>query len=306
MKNLHRLFMTFILITVNLTLSLLVIGCVEKENPQTYVLTISINGSGTVEPTAGTHTYDKGTVVNLEATPDKGWKFVSWSGDISETTSSATVTMNSDKTIVANFESMIIFEDNFDSETTGANPSKWVVSQPTDTDILIDDTVYFGTSGKSAIMQDDSNTVTPQLSKIIGSQTGTFWYEASVRCAQTNVIEGVLYISNSQAPGVVSGLESIGVSIAFWSDGYIKYIENGASYVWQNIQTYQPDKWYTVSVFVDVPNQKYDIYLDGELKVSGVDFRFPLTSLDRIFFVARAEPPSSTIWIDDVWVIKAS
>lgn len=269
-----------------------------------YVLTISLNGSGTVEPTAGTHAYDIGTVVNLTATPARGWKFVGWSGDIAETTSVSTVTMDSNKTAVANFSSMIIFEDNFDSETTAANPSKWTVVDPSDTDVSIDDTVYFGTSGKSAKMQDNSNTDLPQLYKDIGSQTGTLWYEVSVRCAQTNVIEGVLYISNGKAPGGSSGLEGIGVSITFWSDGYIKYIVSGVPYVWGNIQTYQADKWYTVKVFVDVPKQKYDIYIDGVLKVSDVNFRFPLTSLDRISFVARVEPPSSTLWIDNVLVTK--
>ncbi len=213
--------------------------------------------------------------------------------------------MDSNKTAVANFSSMIIFEDNFDSETTAANPSKWTVGEPLDTDVSIDNAVYFGTSGKSMKMQDNSNTDLPQLYKDIGSQTGTFWYEVSVRCAQTNVIEGVLYISNSQAPGGSSGLEGIGVSITFWSDGYIKYIISGVPYVWGNIQTYQPDKWYTLKVFVDVPKQKYDIYLDGVLKVSGVNFRFPLTSLDRISYVARVEPPSSTLWVDNVLVTKA-
>jgi hypothetical protein len=165
--------------------------------------------------------------------------------------------------------------------------------------------VYFGKEGKSAKMQDNSTTETPQLSKVIGSQNGSFWYEVSVRCGQTNVIEGVLYISNGQASAGASGLENIAVSIAFWSDGIIKYIASGAPYIWADIQPYQAGKWYTLKVFVDIPNKKYDIYLDGALKASGVNFRFPLNSLDRIFFTARAEPPSSVVWIDNVLVTKA-
>ncbi len=67
----------------------------------------------------------------------------------------------------------------------------------------------------------------------------------------------------------------------------------------------EADKWYTLKVFVDVPNKKYDIYLDNVLKVSGVNFRFPLSSLNTISFVARAESPSSTMWIDNVLVTAA-
>ena len=69
----------------------------------TCILTISLNGTGTTDPTAGTRAYDAGTVANLTATPASGWKFDGWTGDITATTSATTVTMNSDKTAVANF-----------------------------------------------------------------------------------------------------------------------------------------------------------------------------------------------------------
>jgi hypothetical protein len=55
----------------------------------------------------GTHTYDAGTVVNLVATPDAGYQFVTWTGNVGtiaddkDTTSS---TMNDDYSITANFE----------------------------------------------------------------------------------------------------------------------------------------------------------------------------------------------------------
>ncbi len=196
----------------------------------------------------------------------------------------------------------VIFSDDFNSETTGANPSKWIAREPNSTDISIDDKVYFGTSGKSAKLQDNSDTERPDIYKVIGIQTGTFWYEAAVRCAQTNQTESLLYISRGEGMAEYGGsVENIAVSLAFWNDGYIKYNDG----MWKDIQTYQADKWYTAKVFVDVPNKKYNLYIDGVLKLTDVNFRYSLTSLDRIFVTTLSIPPSSTIWIDNVSITEA-
>ena len=72
---------------------------------KTYTLVTSVNpqGGGTVTPGG---TYDVGTVVTLTATatitPDR-YRFVRWSGDASGTTSPITITMDSDKNVVAQF-----------------------------------------------------------------------------------------------------------------------------------------------------------------------------------------------------------
>jgi len=71
-------------------------------DPVTYVLTTaavppeggSVSGSGT---------YNSGTVVPVTATPALGWTFTGWSGDLSGTTNPDNVTMNSNKSVTANF-----------------------------------------------------------------------------------------------------------------------------------------------------------------------------------------------------------
>jgi uncharacterized repeat protein (TIGR02543 family) len=50
--------------------------------------------------------YTKGTPVTLEATPSAEYEFVSWSGDASGADPTVTVTMNSDKTVTANFRAV--------------------------------------------------------------------------------------------------------------------------------------------------------------------------------------------------------
>jgi len=68
-----------------------------------YILTVNTTGSGsvTLDPTGGT--YDSGTVVTLTATPNSGFQFAGWSGDLSGATNPATLTMNANKNITANF-----------------------------------------------------------------------------------------------------------------------------------------------------------------------------------------------------------
>jgi uncharacterized repeat protein (TIGR02543 family) len=69
----------------------------------TYFLTITARSGGTTDPSPGTHTYDTGTQVTITATPNSGYQFSNWSGDASGTTNPITITMDSDKSITANF-----------------------------------------------------------------------------------------------------------------------------------------------------------------------------------------------------------
>jgi hypothetical protein len=70
--------------------------------PVYYILTTHVDGNGIVTPTSGS-SYLAGTVVDVEAIPDLDWQFDSWSGDLSGTDNTTTITMNGDKSITATF-----------------------------------------------------------------------------------------------------------------------------------------------------------------------------------------------------------
>ncbi|HEY9049024.1 MAG TPA: InlB B-repeat-containing protein [Ohtaekwangia sp.] len=75
----------------------------QKQSSTTkYTLTITTSPSdgGAV---SGAGSYDAGSVVTLTATPAAGYTFTGWSGDVTGTHASVTVTMNSNKTVTANF-----------------------------------------------------------------------------------------------------------------------------------------------------------------------------------------------------------
>lgn len=68
-----------------------------------YKLTVSTVGSGSLSVNPGESTYAPKTAVTLTATPQTGWSFAGWSGDLTSTDNPATITMNSGKSITATF-----------------------------------------------------------------------------------------------------------------------------------------------------------------------------------------------------------
>lgn len=74
-------------------------------NPASAPYSITINAvNGTVVKNPDQTSYAPGTVVTLTAVPNSLYQFSSWSGDVTGTSNPATVTMNSNKTVTANFE----------------------------------------------------------------------------------------------------------------------------------------------------------------------------------------------------------
>lgn len=75
----------------------------EQPQPGQYILTVTTSGSGavTLDPPGGI--YNSGTQVQLTATPGLSEKFSGWSGDLSGTDNPGAITMDSDKSVQANF-----------------------------------------------------------------------------------------------------------------------------------------------------------------------------------------------------------
>jgi hypothetical protein len=71
-----------------------------------YVLTITVQGSGTVTKTPDQSWYVYSTVVTLTAIPASHWTFDHWAGDLSGNTNPTTITMNGNKSVIANFTFM--------------------------------------------------------------------------------------------------------------------------------------------------------------------------------------------------------
>ncbi|MBM7558066.1 InlB B-repeat-containing protein [Halanaerobacter jeridensis] len=96
----------FYLILALLLLVPIMVGCSDDSGGTTkYTLSIEKEGSGTVEPTEGSHKYKKGTSVPLSASGNGNYYHEEWQGDGISTSQDGTtkVLMNQDRTVKAIF-----------------------------------------------------------------------------------------------------------------------------------------------------------------------------------------------------------
>jgi len=73
--------------------------------PGYHELAIKRQGKGSIDPELGSHTYPEGTAVTITATPDQGWRFECWLGDVEESQNPIIVVMDTDKEVIARFVS---------------------------------------------------------------------------------------------------------------------------------------------------------------------------------------------------------
>ncbi|MEF8874764.1 MAG: NosD domain-containing protein [Candidatus Thermoplasmatota archaeon] len=75
-----------------------------------YDLELSVEGQGTTEPVEGSHTYEHGEELTLQASPEEGWVFSHWSGDVTGDQEEITVTIDRDMNLTAHFVEEPYFE----------------------------------------------------------------------------------------------------------------------------------------------------------------------------------------------------
>jgi hypothetical protein len=84
-----------------LLLALTFLNCTEKEAPKNVTVTSNPVEGGTVAPPSGE--YNSGETVSFSATANSGYEFLNWSGDLSGSDNPASLMVDADKNITANF-----------------------------------------------------------------------------------------------------------------------------------------------------------------------------------------------------------
>src|SRR2546422_11214473 len=90
----------------------------------TYTLSITTVGTGTVAKSPDQPAYDHGTAVQLTATPGTGYHFIGWSGDTTTSTNPVTAAMTGNKSITATFAI------NTDTLTVTSGPNRLAAKNP--------------------------------------------------------------------------------------------------------------------------------------------------------------------------------
>ena len=68
-----------------------------------FVLTLAVEGSGTLNPPVGANSHASGAQVSVTATPEDGWDFDAWQGAATGRANPVTVIMDADQTLTAVF-----------------------------------------------------------------------------------------------------------------------------------------------------------------------------------------------------------
>jgi len=220
--------------------------------PPQYTLTTNVVGQGsiTLNPPGGV--YDAGTVVTLTATPDSGWTFDNWSDDLSGSTNPTTITMNSNKTVTANFSEIgatgtVGYTTVFSSNSTSGYRRAMPFSMP-ENGVITSVTMYHtgGSGGLILAVYDGEGTpqsrlaVTPTttVSGSTGWQTINLTNSVAVSAGETVWLAWV-YQSN---PGIRYQTGSPGryQSSQTWSGGMPDPFGSGSqtSYIYSIYATY--------------------------------------------------------------------
>ncbi len=97
------------LFCILLAVGVMLAGCPSPPPPPPPIYSlftlVSPQGSGSISPSNGT--YNSEDVVTLTAVPSSGYQFNSWSSDVSGTSPTITINMNSNKSMTANFQVLV-------------------------------------------------------------------------------------------------------------------------------------------------------------------------------------------------------
>ncbi len=149
-------------------------GTMEDVPEYTLTTSVSPEGAGTVKNTPNGTTFDEGDVVTLTQTNNFGYKFVNWTdadGNELSTDESYPVTMNSDTTIVANYEVVTTYSLTVEMDDSGAND--YMVSLDPEATVI---------DGKNMYEEGTTVTLTASSNKIL---TFTNWSNGETSASTT-------------------------------------------------------------------------------------------------------------------------
>jgi surface protein len=95
---------TIYLLVATISIFMIFNSCGSNSSTPQYSLTLSASPTEGGTATSNEPVYDEGSTATITATANPEWVFVRWEGDYGGTTNPATVSMNTDKNIVALFE----------------------------------------------------------------------------------------------------------------------------------------------------------------------------------------------------------
>ncbi len=230
---------------------------ITAEFVQQYDLTVSSTEGGSVTtPGEDTFTYDEGTVVDLVADADEGYRFVEWTGDVEDIAdvhdATTTITMNDDYSITANF---VALYDLTTSSTAGGSVT---------------------TPGEDTFTYDEGTVVDLVADADEGYRfdewTGDVGDIADVYAASTNITMNGDYSITAEFVAIydLSINSTEGGSVITPGEGVFTYDEGKVvDLVAEAEESYQFDEWTgDVGTIADIHDAETTITMDGNYSIT--------------------------------------
>ncbi len=233
------------IVTVAISILLLGLGCpldnsanlstdsdntVAAQSIIQYTLSIDTVGQGTINPGEGIHTYDIDSEVTLLATPAAGWRFDYWQGDIVGTDDSATLIIDSDKTVTACFMPQYTLTiDTVGQGTINPSPGSYTYDEGTQVQITASPSSCvwgFNRWGGNASGSDPSITITMNSDKDITA----FFDEVEIDVRIIHIFyEGLVFATEADENVEIRNFGTEPVNLEGWllkdiSEGYPEFI----------------------------------------------------------------------------------
>jgi hypothetical protein len=188
-----------------------------------------------------------------------------------------------------------ILSQNFDDELTGSAPNGWVLGNPSICSLAVNDTVYYGGSGKSARYADTASYTggSAYVGTTFADQRGYLTLSFEIMAENPDYFS--FYIDSTDGIGH-------GANIYFTPYGYLAYYDESG---WHNLQPFSVNTWYSIKMEINIPANTYDIYVDNAIVAQGVHFRYfgQTTHLNQIEFGQNSwETPIG--FIDDLSIVS--
>ena len=175
-----------------------------------FTLTLSSQGSGTIQANPSASTYPAGTVVQLTAMPASGWQFSNWSGSITGNANPTTILMDGTKSVTAVFVEIpvapgITTQPQSQTASAGSNVSFTVVATgtaPLTYQWKKDSTDIAGANAPSlsmtGVQASDAGTYTVVVANAVGSITS----DGAVLTVTQEVVPSITTQPSSQTANV--------------------------------------------------------------------------------------------------------
>ncbi|WP_167859690.1 glycosyl hydrolase family 28-related protein [Paenibacillus cymbidii] len=204
---------------------------------------------------------------------------------VSDIDSFAAQSHSSDSGYTSYLDDLTLYAESFDSAATSSAPPGWTTDTGGGTVQV--KAVPSGTN-KSIELRDTNSSDIVKAYKTFPSQTGTVTAEFKLMFPATGSSNYVtLYDGSTEAVR----FRTIG------SD--MQYMYSGTE---TTLQSYSPNTWYTIKLVANPATDKCDVYIDGVLVGSQLNFRNAASGLDRFDFRSHSTHANYYGYLDDVLI----